>query len=179
MGTSAPSDGEAKAGAEAVVELWRAAPDVAAEVIDDAEDAGRWPDATLLRGRLRSARLGPRGKLASYMLWERWTEMAVPAFHLSNAERRESRRAERAFCDEINERAEAVASGRAPVEPFVRWACEQVPSLDIMLGDAPRPPPPAAAAAQTAKGAVPRWVPPPTAAAKAVAERIVRGERKV
>lgn len=160
--TAVPSDAEAKATAEAVLELWRVAPDVAAEVIDDAEDAGRWPAAEVLRLRARVARMGPRGMLALERLWDRWATMAGPPQQLTDAQRRDSRRAGRTLYDDITERAEAVFTGAAPAAPFVAWACQQVPGLAILLGDVPRPAPPP----------VPRWTPPPSAEAAAVAARI-------
>ena len=47
--TAVPSDAEANATAEAMLELWRVAPEVAAEVIDDADDTARWPSAAPVR----------------------------------------------------------------------------------------------------------------------------------
>jgi hypothetical protein len=171
-GTSAPSDGEAKASAAAMVELWRVDGAYAARLIDDAEDAGRWPEPETLRLLLRRARLGVEGMLASDELWGRWAALAKPQHSAPDGEARASRRAARELYDAINARAEDVMTGAAPRSNFIGWACEQVPSLAARLAARRSPPPPVVHPR-------PAWVPPPTAAAKAVAERIVRAERKV
>jgi hypothetical protein len=152
-----------------MIELWRAAPELADSAIEDADDTARWPSAAGLRLQVRVARMTPRGMLALERLWDRWGTLAAPIRQPTEAERKASRRAARELYDAIAERGEDVFTGRAPAGPFVAWACEQVPGLAVMLGDVPPPP--------LASG--PRWVPPPNAEAEAVAERIVRAERKV
>jgi hypothetical protein len=172
MGIAAPSDATAKASAAGMVELWGVDGTYAARLIDDAEDAGRWPEPETLRLLLRRARLGVEGMLASDELWGRWAALAKPQHSAPDAEARASRRAARELYDAINARAEDVMTGAAPRSSFIAWACEQVPSLAARLEARRSPPPPALPP-------VPKWTPPPTAAAKAVAERIVRAERKV
>jgi hypothetical protein len=78
------------------------------------------------------------------------------------------------------QRRAGTLDGRA----FVDWAAERVPWLRRALGDEPeppRPPPPPPVPAEER----PRWVPPaapgipaPTPAHQAIADRIIRGDRR-
>jgi hypothetical protein len=104
-----------------------------------------------------------RSKLALEELWHRWTQLAL-GYALAPADP--------AAADRLKERIEEAfkkLEAGADHEAFVTWAKARVPWLAAKLGDAPPP----------ALPPVPKWTPPPTEAAKVVAERIVRAERKV
>jgi hypothetical protein len=104
-----------------------------------------------------------RSKLALEELWHRWTQLAL-GYALAPADPPAADR----FKERIEEAFKKLEAG-ADHEAFVTWAKARVPWLAAKLGDAPPPTLPP----------VPKWTPPPNAEAKAVAERIVRGERKV
>jgi len=104
-----------------------------------------------------------RSKLALEELWHRWTQLVL-GYALAPADPPAADRLK----ERIEEAFKKLEAG-ADHEAFVTWAKARVPWLAVKLGDAPPP----------ALPPVPKWTPPPTAAAKAVAERIVRGERKV
>jgi len=107
--------------------------------------------------------LTSRSKTALHELWHRWTQLAL-GYALAPADPPAA-----ALLYQQIEAAYKRLEGGADEEAFVGWAKARVPWLAAKLGDAPPP----------ALPPVPKWTPPPTAAAKAVAERIVRGERKV
>lgn len=96
--------------------------------------------------------------------------------------------ADDAAADEIEHHMEAAMkrrkAGTLQVEGLVDWASTRVPWLRRALGDEPeppRPPPPPPVAAELRRP----WAPPaapgipaPTPAHQAVAERIIRGDRR-
>ena len=104
-----------------------------------------------------------RSDAALLELWHRWSQLAcgyelAPPDPAAAAQLRTS----------IETAHRRLQAGADP-EACVAWACERVPWLAVQLGDVPRPRPPMP----------PRWVPPPSAEAKAVAERLLKGQPKV
>lgn len=104
-----------------------------------------------------------RSDVALHELWHRWSQL-VNGYELAPADPG----AAASLAELITKGHQRLQAGADP-EAFVTWAKGRVPWLAVKLGDVPRPRPPMP----------PRLVPPPTAEAKAVAERLLRGEPKV
>jgi len=129
----APSDQVASEVAAGVVEVWRLDPELAEDIVEEADLAMRWPTAQQVKLMLGSARLGSRGRVALDSMWTLFVRLSQPHHQLSAEARKRSIREARALEPQISERIEQVYSGSLPAEDFVGWACTQEPTLTFWL----------------------------------------------
>jgi hypothetical protein len=125
----APSDQVASEVAAGLVDVWRLDPELAEDVLEEANTVMSWPTATSMRLKLRSARLGARGRVAVDAIWTKWSRLSQPDHRLSAEQQKASHREARALHADLSERTERVYSGAAPAEGLVAWACTVEPTL--------------------------------------------------
>jgi hypothetical protein len=125
----APSDQIAAEGAANIVEVWRLDRELAEDLVEESNTLIGWPTATSVRLKLRSARLGPRGRIAVDAIWTKWSRLSQPDHRLSAEKQKASHREARELHADLSERAERVYSGAAPAQELVAWACTVEPTL--------------------------------------------------
>lgn len=125
----APSDRIAAEGAASIVAVWRLDPELAEDVVAEGNTQMSWPTTNAVRLKLRSARLGHRGRIAVDAIWTQWVRLSQPNHRLSAEAQKASHREARELHADLSERTERVYAGAAPAEELVAWACTIEPTL--------------------------------------------------
>lgn len=129
----APSDEEAVQVAEMLVQIWRLAPELAQDLLEEALVRPSWPAIPTCYLRLRAARLGKRGQIAVDAIWTRWGRLMQPDWRLPEDERRRHRKEALTLGRELVDRSDRVRAGETPAEDLVKWACTIEPHLEGWL----------------------------------------------
>lgn len=132
----APSDGEAVQVAEMLVQIWKLAPELAQDLVEEALVRPSWPAVPTCYLRLRAARLGKRGQIAVDAVWTRWSRLMQPDWRLPEDERQRHRKEAVTLGRELGDRSDRVRSGETPAEELVAWACTIEPMLESWLNGA-------------------------------------------